>query len=186
MEKNRFSGNFIGSFKIGDNIIYNLNSLNILYSLYQKIKEEDKPFLLKPMITQIAFIIEAVLYDFRGRARSHTREKSLNIEQNLISTFQEKTNDQFNFLIDQARKHKIFNDDTNLICEKLNKLRLVRNRVHIQNKENQFPRDEFDVFTLDTLKEAEFLLKYILQYMVENHPRPKGAHFGEDFILPFS
>lgn len=185
MTKTTIPAVFIGSFKIGDNISWNLDTLDLLYQYYNKGSDEEKSLLTKPIVTLIAFIIEAILYDFRGRARVHTREKSVKIPPILISVFQNKSNDQFNFYIEQARKHNLFDTRTIEICERLDDLRLLRNRVHIQNKENQLPRDERDAFDLESKQEAEFLLKYIMKYMEENHPRPKGAWLGYDFMLPF-
>lgn len=185
MKKTVIPGNFIGSFKVGDNILWNLEALNLLYSYYEKAEKDQKVLLLKPIITSIAFIIEAILSDFRGRVKGHTRERSVNIPQTLISIFQTKPNDQFNFYIEQARKHKLFNEKTIEICDRLDNLRQLRNRVHIQNKERHRPSDEKEAFNLDEKAEAEFLLIFIMKYMSENHPRPKGAWFGEDFILPF-
>jgi hypothetical protein len=185
MKKTIIPGNFIGSFKIGDNIDRNLETLNLLYGYYEKGSSDEKLLLIKPIVTLIAFIIEAILFDFRGRARGHTQEKSVKIPSVLTSIFQTKPNDQLNFYIEQARKHSLFGARTKEICDRLNDLRLLRNRVHIQNKENHSPRDEKDAFDLKSKDEAEFLLKFIMKYMLDNHPRPKWAWFGQDFILPF-
>src|SRR5690606_6732304 len=136
MTKTNVPAVFIGSFKIGDNISRNLDSLNLLYKYYEDADEEEKLLLIKPTVTLIAFIIEAILFDFRGRVKGHTREKSVKIPSSLISIFQNKLNDQFNFYIEQARKHNLFDTKTIEICERLDNLRLLRNRVHIQNKEN--------------------------------------------------
>ncbi len=185
MTKTNIPAVFIGSFKIGDNISHNLDSLNLIYKYYEDAEENEKSLLIKPIVTQIAFIIEAILYDFRGRVKGHTREKSVKIPSSLISVFQNKPNDQFNFYIEQSRKYNLFDAKTTEICDRLDNLRLLRNRVHIQNKENHQPRDEKDAFNQKAKNEGEFLLKYIMNYMAENHPRPKGAQVGYDFVLPF-
>ena len=92
---------------------------------------------------------------------------------------------QFGFYIDQAKKHNLFGNETKDVCHRLATLKKLRNRVHIQNKENHFPRDEEEAFNTDAKNEAEYLLKYIFNYMLLNHSRPKGSRFSGDFIIPF-
>lgn len=176
---------FIGSFRTGDNIIYNLDFLTLLYGYFSKESKRNQLVLVKPIVTTIASIIEAILFDFRARVRGHTKEKSVNLALEVLEIFQTKPNDKFQFYIEQARKHKFFDSETKTICKRLDALRELRNRVHIQNKENYKPLLESDAFTIEAKGEAEYLIKYIMIYMHNNHPRPSHARLKSDFVLPF-
>lgn len=51
--------NFIGIFKVGDNIQYNLRALSHIYELYND--RQKQPYLRKIIIIQIGSILDAVL-----------------------------------------------------------------------------------------------------------------------------
>lgn len=59
--ENIIDAGFIGDFKLGDNINYNLK---ILKFLYDKDKEENSRLLNKPVTIVIISIIEGLLRDF--------------------------------------------------------------------------------------------------------------------------
>jgi hypothetical protein len=60
---------FIGNFKLGDNIVHNLNVLDLLYRVYADEDNEGKRLLCKPIILLLVSIIEAVLYDLHDRIK---------------------------------------------------------------------------------------------------------------------
>jgi hypothetical protein len=58
---------FIGNFKLGDNIVHNLNVLGLLYRVYANEDNDGKRLLCKPIILLLVSIIEAVLHDLHHR-----------------------------------------------------------------------------------------------------------------------
>ncbi len=69
------SSNFIGTFKIGDNINHNLAILELLYRSYEAAAADDRRRLCKPITITLISIIEACLCDFHKRARTNTQER---------------------------------------------------------------------------------------------------------------
>ena len=74
----------------------------------------------KPIIIIIASICEAIFYDFYLRIRALSKEGAKNLDSDII---------------DQIR------------AENIDKLRKLRNRVHIQNKKKHFEPDENVAFS---------------------------------------
>jgi hypothetical protein len=68
------NSNFIGDFKLGDNIAYNLDVLEVLYERFEVADADEKRLLCKPITVLLVTIIEAVLHDFHFRIVSYTRE----------------------------------------------------------------------------------------------------------------
>jgi hypothetical protein len=60
---------FIGSYKLGDNINYNLKLLALLYRYFANSSEDDRKLLRKPIIVILVSITEAVLYDLHMRIK---------------------------------------------------------------------------------------------------------------------
>lgn len=139
--------NFIGDFKTGDNINYNLKILNQFYELNKNLGEDERILLLKPIILIIVSIIEAVLHDFYFRIRKHTNEGVPNLGSLIIDYIRGKNFDQLSYYIESVKKHNIFNFQKIDFYEKLDQLRKLRNRIHIQNKYNYEPIDEERAFT---------------------------------------
>ena len=178
---NIIKAGFIGNFKLGDNINYNLG---ILQALYDKDKEENICSLNKPITIIVISIIEALLYDFHFKAKWYTCEGITNVTDKVLFYIRNKKINRFNKYIKSARKHKIFNENDQLIYDDLETLRKLRNRIHIQNENNDFARDEADAFSIDRKILAEKTLEKIMKHMSENHDREfKNV---DDFILPWS
>jgi hypothetical protein len=68
------NSSFIGEFKSGDNIVYNLAILQTLYDAYESTEQRRRVLLTKPIVFQIACVVEAVLVDLALRILQHTRE----------------------------------------------------------------------------------------------------------------
>jgi hypothetical protein len=64
------SSGFIGSFRLVDNINYNLSVLALLYHYYDREDENGKRLLRKPIIVLLVSIIEATIIT---RAFAHSR-----------------------------------------------------------------------------------------------------------------
>ena len=133
--------NFFGDFKLGDNVQYNLKVLRGLYSA-QSQAGDSGPFFRKPITILLASIAEALLYDLFWRMKHHTREGVPNVIEDVLVEEREKTRDKFKTLIDGAKKHHLFADEGDGIYDRLDRLREVRNRIHIQNSNAKLERDE--------------------------------------------
>jgi hypothetical protein len=70
---------FIGDFKVGDNINYNLEVLAVLYNRFNNAGPAQRRLLCKPIIILLAAIVEAALYDFHKRVKFFTIEGAANL-----------------------------------------------------------------------------------------------------------
>ena len=176
---------FICIFKIGDNINYNLRVLKLLYNIESQ-EDAKKILLYKPIIITIASICEAVLYDFHVRIRSNTVEGVQNIAQEVISRIRGKKIDEFGKYIASAKKNDFFDSSHSSLYDELDKLRKLRNRIHIQNTKNYFEPDEWKAFNVDRKIMAEKVLERILKHMHEKYKRPASVTgYVDDFELPW-
>lgn len=70
--------------------------------------------------------------------------------------------------------------------EKLDELRQVRNRVHIQNVKKQLDLDEGRVFTPERQKSTEEMLERVLKHVSDKYKRPEHVQgFVDEFELPW-
>lgn len=180
-----YNSGFIGNFKTGDNIAHNLDLLAILYKYYNSTEdEEEKVLLRKPIIVTNVSVMEAIIYDFRFRAKSFTNEGISKIDKQTIAKISDGKKDVFDKLIAMVRVLNIFTQVPKFY-DLLDELRQLRNRVHIQNEKKYKPLDEKDAFSEVRLEDSEFYLEYIIRYMTINHNRGKGRNHVRDFVLPW-
>lgn len=125
----------MGSFKIWDNINYNLVILNKLYYYYNSESGEDK-VLLKPIIILIITIIEALLKDYFGRIYRFTKEWVPGMTEEKLKEIREKKYEEFNTFISWSKKHNLFKEG-DLFYSELDYLRKVRNYIHITWTKNE-------------------------------------------------
>ncbi len=178
--------NFIGDFKTGDNINYNLQILSTLYDCCEH-EECNKNYLIKPIILTIMSVVEAVLCDFDSRIRWFTREGVSNIPADVLGMVRSKNYDQLEKYIACAKKHDFFDSAYSQIYDDLNKLREVRNRIHIQNKKNYTPRVEQLAFQENNKVLAENVLEVVLRTMDKKYTRPPSVQgCVSDFSIPWS
>ena len=182
METTVVQADFICNFKTGDNIKYNLNTLDALYSQYNQSKSV---YLLKPIILINTSIIEAVLHDFHVRIRANTREGVHSLPQDIIDYIRGKTIDEFEKYITQAEKHDFFDMSQTSFYKKLETLRKIRNRIHIQNTKGYMPKNESEVFTESVMVLSEKLLEKTLKAMSEKHFRNGVGNYVGEFTLPW-
>lgn len=72
------------------------------------------------------------------------------------------------------------------LYEKLDELRQVRNRVHIQNVKKQLDPDEDQVFTSGRQESTEELLERVLKHISDKYKRPEHIQgVVDDFELPW-
>lgn len=174
------TNSFMWSFKKGDNIIYNLNVLWVLYRA-QKTAKDGAGFFVKPMIVTITAITECILEDFVTRIFDRNIDPLPNITPKVVSEIKYKGKDknieirklsEFNHYIAQIKKHDLFGK-SNKFYDALDLLRQVRNRVHIQNNKALLEPDEVDVYTEKRLLLAEKVLEVLIKEMIIKFPRNK-------------
>ena len=178
---------FIGDFKLGDNLNHNLRILSSLYSAQQEAAEDEREILCKPIIVFLASICEAVLGDLHMRIREFTQEGVSNVDKAVCDHVRAKKIDEFGKYIDSVKKHGFFGSTEEGLYDALHTLRKLRNRIHIQNDKNNFERDEYEVYTLGRQEEAEQAVEKVFRLMEEKYSR-SGYPIGyvDDFVLPWS
>ena len=182
----KISSNFIGNFKIGDNINYNLRVVALLYKYFNQASEHEKHLLCKPIILILISIIEAVLHDFHTRIRTFTLEGVTSLARDVISYVRGKSIDELGKYIASAKKHDFFDTHDTEFYDLLDQLRRLRNRIHIQNTENNFEPNEHDAFTEKRKILAERVLEKILRTMSEKHSRNIDVSiYVDNFELPW-
>ncbi len=176
---------FIGDFKTGDNIVFNLRVVSELREVQSGLPSEARKIVIrKPMIVAIASIVEAILHDFHMRISFFNREGVNNLGQSVIDYVKGKSIDKFATYIASAKKHKLFHQD-DAFYEDLNLLRMMRNRIHIHVVKRPLLADEVKVFTPERQVIAEKLLEYTMRVMSMKYARGKGFDYVEPFLLPW-
>ncbi|WP_421928642.1 hypothetical protein [Neoaquamicrobium sediminum] len=177
------SSTFIGDYKLGDNIAYNLEILGALYALRAGASEERKEALRKPIIILNVSIIDAVLYDFYDKVRTLKREGVANLPAALAALWQRMTVEKLAVSIDQARKHDLFAEPP-AFYDQLDQLRRLRNRVHIQNEKRDFEPDDRVAFSEARLIQSEQAVEKVIVKMARDHPR--NHDYVVDFVIPWN
>lgn len=175
---------FIGEFKHGDNINYNLQILQVLYKTYNNLLQSDAKKLHKPIIILIVAIIESVIYDLFFRMKHHTAEGVNNIPQKMICNVQNKQYKTFSNKIDLCKKYDVFSLNPKGY-EVMNKLKDLRNRIHIQNEKNDKPKNECNAFTSENKEYAEVVCELILKDSYQKFRRAENLHCVDDFQCPW-
>lgn len=170
---------FIWDFKVGDNIIYNLNILWSLYHARANEKSSNNSLFNKPIILIIISIIECILYDFVERIQKHSFDPLPNLDADVIRDFKykikgEKTEikilKRFNHYIYYSRKHDIFDKGVRFY-DALDFLRIIRNRIHIQDDRRELEKDDYNVFTDKRIELAQKVMEVIIFKMITKFPR---------------
>lgn len=178
---------FIGDFKLGDNINHNLKILSYLYRRLADPTDIDSWLLRKPIILLIASICEAILHDIHLRMRTYTSEGVLGIAIPVLKYIRVKKIDKFGTYISSARKHSLLGAPTEDIYNDLEQLRKLRNRIHIQNDKNHFEPNDSETFNRNRQTSAERTLEYIIKLISENHTRPADMRgHVDDFQIPWN
>lgn len=182
----RVDTNFIGIFKLGDNINYNLNILKKLYSIYNDPLETEKHFLLKPIIILNISITEAVLYDFHYRVKEFTNEGVTNLGHSVITYIRGKRIDKLKRYIESAKKHNLFDMNDVRFYDLLDYLRKLRNRTHIQDYEKDLEADDIAIFTEQNKILSEKVLEKVVKVLSAKYPRSDyHSQYVDDFIFPW-
>jgi hypothetical protein len=175
---------FIGNFKLGDNVCYNLDIISVLYNRFEGSKPSDRLLLCKPIVLILASIVEAVLYDFHKRVRTFTVEGVKNLALDAVNHIRLASIDDFAKYIDSARKQRLFGDADMTFYERMHDLRKLRNRIHIQNENTYAPRDESDAFDIEAKVLAEQVVEKTIRVLASNFARDHD--YVAEFRLPWS
>ena len=178
------SSNFMGNFKLGDNINHNLKILRKLYSVQETGTPDQQMLMRKPIIVLIASIAEALLFDLYLKVEHFTIEGVPSIPAEVLEEIRTKTIDQFAKYIDNAKSKSLLGSDTD-IYDKLHKLRKLRNRIHIQNSKNHFEPDDEVAYSSARQTVAEKTLEYLMKLMERDYTREGVEGFVGDCILPW-
>lgn len=183
------NSDFIGSFKLGDNIASSLDTLAVLYETQERFGHDSQQakLLRKPIIVWIAAITEAILYDLLVKIKHYTTEGVPTISKATQHDLEGKKLDDFEKYIVAASARKLLGEDANLY-DKLSQLRRLRNRVHIQNLKNDFEDDDTTAFSEMRQKDAEKALEAVIRHMEKEYLRPnvKARGHVRPFLLPWS
>lgn len=161
---------FFWDFKRMDNVNYNFQIIEELFKI--KINNNENTQLNKPIILILTAIIECILYDFVRRVTEHRKELIQGLDEEIIDDTRNKICDQFEPLIAHAKKHNLLQDDQGKIYQDLDFIRKLRNRIHIQNRQNQLDRDEYKIWTDTNVVMASEALEKICDTLCNIYPRP--------------
>jgi len=135
--------NFIGDFKVGDNIVANAEALCRLS------ETNAKGIFNKLMVVQAGSIVEAALDQIIYRAKNFTNEGVPNISAEDLKKIQDTKIERFNNIIQAMGKYSLLDGLGGTIYDDLHRLRELRNRVHIQfdDKPEGLNRDDHEAFS---------------------------------------
>lgn len=169
--------NFVGAFKVGDNLVFNCQLLANLVSVNQ-----DGLF-NKFVVLQVGSILEASLAEIIYRAQKFRREGVPNISEADRREIEGKKIDKFNTVIDVLKKYNVLDALDAGVYEELHKLRKYRNKIHIQDYIDGVSRDEGEAFSAEICNWALDLNRRVLKHLNEHLCRPKELH---GFVGPLS
>jgi hypothetical protein len=180
---------FFNDFKIYQNVKYNLNVLEELYSVYNQEDYHRKLFLRKPITVTEVSIIEALLYDFLARVRKNTSEGVQGLDEEILCKIRASNYNlhQLGALITLAEESDLFDESDSKFYFRLKELSHLRNRLHIQNIWKNQPLVEREAFTARRLLSAERCLEKVATTLSAKHPRPEyiRAYLITDLHFPW-
>ncbi|WP_140056118.1 hypothetical protein [Oceanibaculum nanhaiense] len=151
---------YIGDFKVGDNIAYNSDVLCEL------VNSNDGGRFNKLIVIQAASILEASLGEIIYRAQKFYIEGLSGIKEKDLEEIRGKKIDKLNNIILIMQKYKILHNLSETIYSEINELRILRNKIHIQDDiGNGFSRDEDAVFTNELRDRCLRLLLLIIEFL---------------------
>ena len=185
--------NVWGDFKHGDNACYNAEILNAL------VANNVNGQFNKPIVLQVASLIEVATYQIFFRAVYYTNEGVQNTsvrgsweESNLELTDADcktirskKKFRSFKHIIEKLEEYKILDGLRDGIYEELDTLREYRNKIHIEASIENAPLDEKKQFTTKITKWAIELNWDVIEFLAKNYKRPSYLDcYVEGLTLP--
>lgn len=183
------SSSFIGNFKIGDNINYNLKVLKALYHSRNFLPEDGRVYLEKPITVILVSICEALMYDFIFRSKSFTREGIDGLDDEQLELLRNQKSYSMEDKIKLIQNLNLLKTNDTKVYQYLGYLVKLRNRIHIQNEFQNLELDEVNAFTVSRRVEAEKMLELFMRKLGSLYPRPQHivmSQFVEDFELPWN
>jgi hypothetical protein len=184
------SSSFIGFFKDGDNIVYNLAILQALYDALESTPPERRVLITKPIVVQIACVAEAVLVDLALRTLLQFKEGVPNIPPATLLVLRakvEKSKQKLTFrrLISILEQSNVFDEEPSFYA-RLVELATRRNRVHISNRGGMAPADEGDLFLEQTRIDAEMICEELVKTCAARFTRGKYFTYVKPFRFPWA
>jgi hypothetical protein len=173
--------NFIGDFKVGDNILANGQALCRLSA-----NNEANTF-NKLMVVQAGSIVEAALDQIIYRAQNYTKESIPNIPAEDLKKIRDTEIERFNNIIQAMKTHKLLDRLGEAVYDDLHRLRKLRNRVHIQfdDKPKDLGRKDHEAFTDKNVVWSLSLCIKVLKHLGERFPRPEALGvFAHEVSIP--
>jgi hypothetical protein len=176
---------FFWDFKRMDNVIYNFEILYYLYSLGETNWRRQR-FLIKPLVIIQLSIVECIIFDFLKRVNEHTNETISFLDRKKINEVQIAFREllrrkkgkaryiTFDEMINLITTHNLLNKSVEKlgVYAELKKLKVVRNKIHIQNGNSSLDEKEFNIFTKELLREAEQIVEVVVKTLAIYYPRP--------------
>ena len=183
------NSSFIGEFKSGDNIVYNLAILQTLYDANEGMEPERRVLLTKPIVFQIACVVEAVLVDLALRILQHTREGVPALAPTNLAKVRkkvEKSKEHLGFrrVISIFAESNVFDEEPEFYS-RLVELSTLRNRVHISNRKHMEPADEGDLFLEGAKIQAESLCEELIRKCASTFARGPHITYVKPFRFPW-
>ena len=173
--------NFIGDFKVGDNILANGKALCRLSGT-----NENNMF-NKLMVVQAGSIVEAALDQIIYRAQNYTKEGVTSIPTDDLKKIRETKIERFNNIIQAMKTHKLLDGLGGTIYDDLHRLRKLRNRVHIQfdDEPERLGRDDYQAFSEKEVVWSLSLCIRVLKHLGERFPPPEALGvFAHEVSIP--
>lgn len=185
----KVSSAFIGNFKIGDNIHYNLQVLKTLYACNDDLSPSQRRFLDKPITVTLVSICEALIFDLIERSKFFTQEGVTGLSAEAIDRLRQAKAWNLDKKLDLVKELDLLKTKDSDVYVQLEKLAKLRNRIHIQNEKKNFESDEAKAFTYGRRLKAEKMVELLMMRFGELYPRPihiVKSQFVDDFELPWS
>ncbi len=185
----KITASFLASFKIGDNIHYNLEVLKTLYSAHNSLSKDRSIYLEKPITIILVAICEAIIHDFIKRSQWFTVEGINGLTETQLNTLRDSKAWSMEKKIELFKKINLLQTTDVGLYDLLDNLSKLRNRIHIQNEKQNFEVDEIYAFTKARRVQAEKMVEVLMKTISTLYPRPihiRDSGFVEDFELPWN
>jgi hypothetical protein len=181
MTTEKITCNFIGDFKIGDNLVSNGTALCRLRAT------NENGIFNKLIVVQVGSMLEAALDQIVYRAQNFTAEGVPNIPEEDLQEIRSKQYDSFNRLIQAATKYNFLDGVSADVYAEIDRLRELRNRIHIQfdDKPAALGRADHQAFNDATVNWALTLCISVLKHLAQKYPRPAAlGAYAHDLEIP--
>lgn len=174
-----FNCNIFGSFKVGDNAVYNSKVLSDL------VEANERGRFNKPITLQAATLIEVGALQIFYRAKHYNIEGVPNISEEDRQAIAERQIDKFAIIIDNLQKYRILDGLGAEIYDELHKLRKYRNKIHIHlNVDVPGARADKDrLFSAGVVSWALDLCWRVFNHLEEHYARPEPL---QGYVGPMS